>query len=728
MKYFSNYQHLKIAYQCLCKKNYIPFNEFKRIYLEKKLIIKEKFKSINQFNHNVLNLNSSFIWTRLDDPSILPYYGFIATLDVPYFEGSVDNFTLSLIRVSKNNKRRIKNDIILFNPGGPGASIDFYVYYFGILYPELLETYDIIAWDPRGVGLTTPSFDYITGTGAYLDTYVASTNDVYNVTAQGTNYWINTYINLQSVWNNYGNLNNSSFYNYVSSNDTVDDIKRILDALGVNKLNYLGYSYGTSLGSIFFTKYPEYTGKMFWSGVVNVNTTDLYTITSQQINSFTEVLLYFFEHICTDPSTPFYYPTAADAQQAYIELIQKLASNPIPGRASLPQGINDTVAYAAVFNCSYYPLEEPSGYQTLSQILADARSYYELLPIVDPTLGLGLLNEYDIYNGYDTISGTYYDNLFLAYYGITYNDTSPISVSQSISYTNQYIAENQLLGVIFFLPMSEDLARIPPFIQWNCIPDDPEQINTIDNNKILMCTCTLDPATPFLLSKQVFNLLKNASLIAVKYIQHTYYPGPAASINNIINNFFITGNVGFRSICVDGYTGDILPCLDCDICDIICYAGGTKILCKQGYIAIEDISPFTMVKTYKHGYQKVKYIGKGTMINNPNKPFECMYRKKAIENFDDLVVTGGHGILKQILTRKEINDDKYWFLKNKNSKIDDMYLQRAAFCSDFEKITTKQKFNYYHIVLENNSKLKRYGIWANGVLSESTYENALKIS
>jgi surface protein len=155
----------------------------------------------------------------------------------------------------------------------------------------------------------------------------------------------------------------------------------------------------------------------------------------------------------------------------------------------------------------------------------------------------------------------------------------------------------------------------------------------------------------------------------------------------------------------------------------ICYSHGTMILCNDGYIPIEKLKPGHLVKTYRHGYLPIELICKGRMVNNPKEPMKCMYRLPSMnpDEFDDLVVTGGHGILIKSLTRHEIHADSMWFKKNKRySIIDGMYLQRAAFSKDFIKINSNDEYIYYHFSLKG-SHGTRYGVYANGVLSESTF-------
>ena len=165
-----------------------------------------------------------------------------------------------------------------------------------------------------------------------------------------------------------------------------------------------------------------------------------------------------------------------------------------------------------------------------------------------------------------------------------------------------------------------------------------------------------------------------------------------------------------------------------------CFNEDTKILClnrsfEEEYVAIQDLKKGDLVKTYLHGYRKVDVIHQGVLLNNPNKWNQCMYKmEKTEENglLEDLIVTGGHSILvdkfseteKEKLNKLEVEEYKY--------KIDDKYLLLVSASDKFIPLTENKKYTYYHITLENNGdKKQQFGIWANGVLTETTCNDYL---
>ena len=109
------------------------------------------------------------------------------------------------------------------------------------------------------------------------------------------------------------------------------------------------------------------------------------------------------------------------------------------------------------------------------------------------------------------------------------------------------------------------------------------------------------------------------------------------------------------------------------------------------------------------------------MVNNPTIFSECMYKMET--TLEDLIVTGGHGILKK--KPNVLDPDKLW-VNSRFSKIDGMFLHRAAFCSEFKMLTDTNIYTYYHLTLKDKNDNKRFGIWANGILTETVNKNQFK--
>jgi hypothetical protein len=163
-----------------------------------------------------------------------------------------------------------------------------------------------------------------------------------------------------------------------------------------------------------------------------------------------------------------------------------------------------------------------------------------------------------------------------------------------------------------------------------------------------------------------------------------------------------------------------------------CFNKGTEILCLRNdietYIPIESIKKETdLVNTYKHGYKKIEGIYHSLFKNNPNDYKNSMYIMKKQENMTkDLIVTGGHSILVDNYNNDEIRRKHKKTFGSKLDPIDDKQLLLAGLSDSFTQIKGDDIYDIYHIVLEDeDGKSKRYGIWANGVLTESAYKNIL---
>ena len=155
-----------------------------------------------------------------------------------------------------------------------------------------------------------------------------------------------------------------------------------------------------------------------------------------------------------------------------------------------------------------------------------------------------------------------------------------------------------------------------------------------------------------------------------------------------------------------------------------CYLKGTKILTyideKEVWVNIENLKPSDLVKTYKNGFIRVKNIGWSQMQNsihlNPNKLFK-IEKNKLPELTEDLYVSGKHSRLVDELTQEQISSTlKIW---SKLQQINDKYLLMACVDDLFTDVKDENIYDMYQIILQSDSASQQYGIYANGLLSES---------
>jgi hypothetical protein len=161
-----------------------------------------------------------------------------------------------------------------------------------------------------------------------------------------------------------------------------------------------------------------------------------------------------------------------------------------------------------------------------------------------------------------------------------------------------------------------------------------------------------------------------------------------------------------------------------------CFNKGTKILCinknnEEEYIPIEKITNDILIKTYKHGNKKIYKIANNIIHNDCTHFTKSMYiMKKRGDMIDDLIVTGGHSILIDEYNTEEIKDE-HKNIFGKLEQIDNKYLLLAGKSELFEQIKDDKSYIIYHIALINDDEdndCTRYGIWANGILTESTFK------
>ncbi|AZK97885.1 MULTISPECIES: alpha/beta hydrolase [Streptomyces] len=170
-----------------------------------------------------------------------------ATLKVPLDHskpgGRKITVSLSRIKAADPGKRR---GVLLFNPGGPSASGLFYpLALSGYLPDSVKDRYDLIGFDPRGVGASSP---------LACGTTNADERKTYRPYAKAT--FAKDVAWARDIADRCRN-HNIEMLPYINTRNTARDMDFIRGALGERKISYFGLSYGTYLGSVYIQLFPN---------------------------------------------------------------------------------------------------------------------------------------------------------------------------------------------------------------------------------------------------------------------------------------------------------------------------------------------------------------------------------------------------------------------------------------------------------------------------------------
>lgn len=192
-----------------------------------------------------------------------------ATVLVPLDYQHPDRQAITLAIARKPSTSAHPKGMLFGNPGGPGASgIDFLDAFDD---HGLNKSYDLVSWDPRGTGRSTPVRCL---TDRQMDTYVAT--DYSPDTAAETQQLIN----VGTAFGRACLARSGELLEHVSTADTVRDLDLLRRLLGQPKLDYFGFSYGTSIGGMYATRFGNRVDRMVLDGATPIGGT---TQVSQEV-------------------------------------------------------------------------------------------------------------------------------------------------------------------------------------------------------------------------------------------------------------------------------------------------------------------------------------------------------------------------------------------------------------------------------------------------------------
>jgi pimeloyl-ACP methyl ester carboxylesterase len=405
---------------------------------------------------------------------------------------SGETYAIEMIRIrSKNQKNRIGS--LLLNPGGPGGSgIDLAVYRsfgpaLGGLSAEITSQFDIIGFDPRGVGRSDPvtcisDTDQDATFGSKPDPVSAADFDA----AVKLNQKIAGECGVK-----YGDQ-----LPYFSTEQAAKDMDALRTAVGDEKLTYLGYSYGTLLGATYAQLFPTKIRAMVLDGAVDPKQT--YVQGSETQAKGFERAFTNFTNWCKQ--TPGNCPIAPDARKAVTDVLAAAETKPVKGR----DGRDATSGW--IFYAVISSLYTESGWATLAEGIAKLKQG-------DPEGVFDLADQYA-----ERKPDGSYSNLFDANVAVNCADTKD---TPSLDEVRRLQGEWRKKYPLFGAPLAVGMLTC---VFWPGTRDPYPAGPAANAPTIVVVGTTGDPATPYENTADLAEMLGVGRVLTWEGEGHTAYP------------------------------------------------------------------------------------------------------------------------------------------------------------------------------------------------------------
>ncbi|THH27977.1 hypothetical protein EUX98_g6208 [Antrodiella citrinella] len=257
---------------------------------------------------------------------------------------------------------------VLFNPGGPGASgIEMVLNNAQQLRIILGEGYDLIGFDPRGVGFTTPTLHVFESSGEAAFIYAKFLPTINSSdTALGAMYAAAKTLGVVAK------ARMGDVAQHVGTPVVARDMLSIVKAHRQEKIQYWGSSYGTVLGATFAAMFPDNVGRLVLDGVMDAE--DYYSAQRSTSLLDTDATLFGIYQACVDAG-PLVCPIHESSTEKIHDRIQKLVNSLRSNPATFynaDTGSHGEVDYSLVQKVIFISLYRPyeSGMK-LASVLAD---------------------------------------------------------------------------------------------------------------------------------------------------------------------------------------------------------------------------------------------------------------------------------------------------------------------------------------------------------------------
>ncbi|MFJ8139924.1 alpha/beta hydrolase [Streptomyces sp. NPDC096013] len=252
-----------------------------------------------------------------------------------------DTIGIALVRAKASGDKSKRIGSLVFNFGGPGGSGVTTLPSFGNDYAALRTRYDLVSFDPRGVGR---SAGVECESDSQLDQYFQQ-DATPDTAAERTKLLANT-----KQFNAACEKNSKKMLPQVRTTDAARDMDLMRQVLGDDTLHYFGISYGTELGGVYAHLFPKHVGRAVFDAVVDP-TQNSEQGSLGQAKGF-QLALDNFADDCTSKTTDCPIgDTAQDVKDRIAKLLKSLDSKPIPG--IFPRQLTQTAATNGIAQALY---------------------------------------------------------------------------------------------------------------------------------------------------------------------------------------------------------------------------------------------------------------------------------------------------------------------------------------------------------------------------------------
>jgi pimeloyl-ACP methyl ester carboxylesterase len=433
---------------------------------------------------------------------------------IDYTNLRLGTFNISVLKYPTTNKKKLGSLIV--NPGGPGGSGVDYAYAAEYLFSSaILNAYDIVGFDPRGVSRSEP---IICLTDKELDANYAS-----DAKPDNEKEFAQTLIDSKKFIQQCEEKN--KHLTAFSTANAARDMDILRQAVGDKQLNYMGKSYGTFLGTLYAQFFPDKVGRMVLDGAVDPTISDFQQSLTQAIG-FDKAFAAFATDCNKQSDCPL--PKDKDAGIKFMkQLFIQAAKKPIAIKGD-NRILSESLMVLGTASALY---ESFTGWPDLRTAIAEAKN------------GKG--------DTFLKLAGEYTGRLEDGSYRS--NEFDSAAIIDCLDFTDVRTTREMKKDARVFDEMAPLFGPYLAYSGLGCkyfeTPEATRILPTKTANSIVIIGTTGDPATPYQWAQGLNKMLSNSVLLSLTGNGHTGQGQGNTCVDDQVDDFYLKNATPATSSC-----------------------------------------------------------------------------------------------------------------------------------------------------------------------------------